>query len=289
MLRLRRRALWEGASRLPRLIFPAIYAIIGGSIIAIVTRSASLNIVNTYAGLELTLLIVLGLVIYLSHSMSSRINDLHKRSRLVVDHYMTPYEALMAGNRVIEAAQPGAWIRSVFTAVEAYSTPNDADIGLAQQRYFDSINDRLGMVNYHRLVQVTPADVGSKGRPLYQLSSPAHLEHYRKAIAVRNSSRHGAYTTRVDVVPARLALTFVIVQNPNVGPGGEVIFQINEHIVTDHDPPAVRMAGGFIIRDPEGQVVPHFDAWFKSLANSERLRAVSETDLSPSNAAGTQI
>lgn len=278
-----RASLWNGLAtgivRLPTIVLPVVYAVLGGAILELVSRSASLNVINSYTGLEIALLVVLVLMIYMTHTTSARIQDLHKRSKLVFEQCLTANDGLIVGKRLIESAQPGATIRSIYTLVEKYSTPNDAGLALIQQQYMDAINERLGSVNYHRLIQLSDADLRPGGRTLADLCNPSHVDHFRKAIGARSDPRHSMYTTRVDVVPARLDLTFVIVQNRDAGPGGDVLFQINEHILEGHSSPSVRMSGGFVIKDPDGQVVPYFDAWFRSLANSDRLRAVTDDDL----------
>jgi hypothetical protein len=262
-------------SALPSAIFPVAYAILGGSIIAVVQHNASLNVVNTYVGLQIALLVVLAVIIYLVRDIASRIEDLHKNSKLVVEYYESAQDAFSAGRRIVESAQVGASIRVVNSFVES---DKSAD-GPAQKIWLDSLVGRLGAVHYHRIIQLATQDLERDGgRPLYEFIAPNYIEHYRQTLAVQRAS-HDRFMTRVDAVPARYPMTFAIIQNPGASPGGYLMVQISEYVQQLDASTALSMAGSFLIRDPDGQLVPHFVSFFTSLANSDKLRSVSMDEL----------
>jgi hypothetical protein len=88
-------------------------------------------------------------------------------------------------------------------------------------------------------------------------------------------------TTLLDAVPARYPTSFVLITTPN---SSHLIWQMNEHVphlrgsnghLTDDE--KVRLAGVFIISDPDREITKHFERWFYELANSvERTPATSE-------------
>src|SRR5437899_455139 len=193
------RSVLHAVSTLPSALFPLVYAILGGSIIAVVQHNASLNLVNTYEGLQIALLAVLAVIVYLVRDVASRIDDLHKSSKLIVDYYGSPRDVFAAGRRIVESAQPGAWIRVVNSFVESDASADDQ----AQGIWLDSILDRLGTVHYHRIVQLTEQDLDkTSGRSLREFVAPNYIAHYRRTLMAQPAS-HSLFVTRIDAVPAR--------------------------------------------------------------------------------------
>jgi len=81
---------------------------------------------------------------------------------------------------------------------------------------------------------------------------------------------HAGHTRRnaikLEQVAARLPTSFVVVRN---GKGGEIIWQMNHHDPAIGDD-AERMAGIFIVNDPEGLLVHNFIDWFNALDTGRR-------------------
>ena len=149
----------------------------------------------------------------------------------------------------------------------------------AQGIWLDSILDRLGTVHYHRIVQLTEQDLDkTSGRSLREFVAPNYIAHYRRTLMAQPAS-HSLFVTRIDAVPARYPMTFAIIQNPGEPPGGVLLVQISQYVQQAGGSTALSMAGSFLIRDPDGQLVPHFVSLFTSLANSSRLRAVTLDEL----------
>jgi hypothetical protein len=263
-------------SGLPNALFPLVYAIIGGAIIAVVERAASHAVVNTYAGLQIALLVVVGIIIYTVRLILSRIDDLHKRSKLAVDYYRTPTDALTAAQRLVESLQEDASLRVVNSFVEADTSANKS----VRRLWYGSIEERLGRIHYHRVIQLAERDVrGTSGRSLYQFVSAVYADHFRNTLLIRRDLKNSRHITRIDAVPARYPITFGIFQNPGSAPGGTLYFQVNEYAPTDDDTVVWSVAGAFVIRDPDGQLVPHFESLFTTLANSDGLRGVALDEL----------
>lgn len=273
MLPRRLQSLRQAALSMPSALVAILYTILGGSIIAVVERAASLNVVNSFAGLQLVLLVVLALFIYMIHRIESRVDDLHKRSKLVVDYYANAEDELAAAKRIVASLKDGASIRIVTSFIEA-ETPGVPWRDL----WYGAIEGSLGTIHYHRIIQLQEV-TRDGGRPLYELVSPSYLKHFRETLLARSRLRDARHITRIDAVPARYPITFVIVQNPGTAPGGILILSVNQYMQTKEGTVSWSMAGSFVIHDPDGQLVPHFESLFNGLASADGLRAITLDEL----------
>lgn len=269
----RLQVLRRAALSMPGALVAILYTILGGSIVAILERGASLNVVNSFAGLQVVLLLVLAFVIYMVHRIESRVDDLHKRSKLVVDYYANSEDELVAAKRIVASLKDGASIRIVTSFIEA-ETPGVPWRDL----WYSAIQGSVGTIHYHRIIQLQ--DVTRDGeRPLYELLSPSYLKHFRGTLLARSRLRDTRHITRIDAVPARYPITFVIVQNPGAAPGGTLIVSMNQYAQTKEGPASWTMAGSFVIDDPDGQLVPHFESLFNGLASADGLRPITLDEL----------
>jgi hypothetical protein len=234
-------------------------------------------------------LIVLVITTGMLSNLYRSVSELKSRAGLSIDYYRLD-QGLQSSERdrqagamysacihVIESAQEdgNSRIFAVNSFVEIGGQPGDGQVEIESRRYLKTLEKKLGLVSYHRIIQLADYDLnrlpeGSIG----DLIAPNYREHYR-AIVKAGGNSPGRRAAIVDAVPAKYPISFVIVQNPQDGEfGGRLIWQMNEHVQRNAThPDSVRITGVFIVRDPEGIMLRTFVEWFEELkkANPYRL------------------
>jgi hypothetical protein len=161
-------------------------------------------------------------------------------------------------------------IQAVNSFVEIGGKPEDSYVEAESRRYLKTLEKKLGIVSYHRIIQLADYDLrrlpeGSIG----DLIAPNYRDHYR-AIVKAGGNSPGRRAAIVDAVRAKYPISFVVIQNSQDGEyGGRLIWQMNEHLQTHAThPDSVQLTGVFIIHDPEGIMIKTFIEWFEELKSS---------------------
>jgi hypothetical protein len=158
--------------------------------------------------------------------------------------------------------------------VEIGGQPGDDHVEKESRRYLATLDKKLGLVRYHRIIQLAEQDLarlpnGSIG----DLIAPNYCDHYRNIVKNGDHSP-GRRAAIVDAVRAKYPISFVVIQNPRDGDfGGQLIWQMNEHVHGDaghHD--SVQITGVFIVKDPEGIMLRTFVEWFEELQKASPHR-----------------
>jgi ketosteroid isomerase-like protein len=291
---------WITSERLalPSLLVAAIYVIFGGAVLNLIENLAQSRVTGPTPWLVAAILMVLSLVIFLQRRVESRIEDLHRRQRLSVQYFAGGSGA--AGQAVYRAAAgliekatgPDCKIQAVNSFIEVFANSTDQAAESDRSSYLRTIESKLGQINYHRIIQLNARDRTALARiRIGDVISKDYGEHYAKIVEYVRRARPTTGTgarvvTRLDAVPARYPTSFVLIKTPD---GSHLIWQMNEHVPHvprsgDHpiEDEKVRLAGVFIISDPDEQITQHFERWFNELANSVELTAVTTDQLKKS-------
>lgn len=190
--------------------------------------------------------------------------------------------------RVIDSAleDGSSRIIAVNSFVEIGGQAGDGYVDAESRRYLRTLEKKLGLVSYHRIIQLADYDLdrlpdGSIG----DLIAPNYRDHYREIVKAGSNSR-GRRAAIVDAVRAKYPISFVVVQNPQDGEyGGRLIWQMNEHLQSGAaHPDSVEITGVFIVSDPEGVMTKTFFEWFEELkkASPHRLTVQNlQVDVAP--------
>jgi ketosteroid isomerase-like protein len=283
---------------LPTLLAAFVYVIFGGAAFNLVENLVQERISGPTPWLVAAILLVLALAIYLQRRIESRIEELHRRQLLSVEYFaggsgisgQAVYRAATA--LVDKASGPDCQIMAVNSFVEVFADSTDPAEESDRTSYLRAIESKLGQTNYHRILQLNARDRDALSRiRIGDVISKNYGEHYQRIVdSVRKprprAALRGSVVTRLDAVPARYPTSFVLIKTPD---GSHLIWQMNEHV--PHDPAAngypieeekVRLAGVFIISDPDEQITQYFERWFNELASSEERTAITSEQLAKS-------
>jgi len=150
-------------------------------------------------------------------------------------------------------------------------------LGSEQQRrsYFEAIENKIGKVNYHRILQVNTEHL-VEGE-LSQKIVSSYEEHFLNIVKMRDKGS-SSRPVLLDQVPAKYPVSFVIVSNHN--DSSYLIWQVNEHVVSKAEPTdALKLRGVFLIADPDEQIIQYFKGWFSEISNSPMRKAVQQKDI----------
>jgi uncharacterized protein len=278
---------------LPSLLVAFVYVIFGGAAFNLVENLVQQRISGPTPWLIAAILLVLALAIYLQRRIESRIEDLHRRQRLSVEYFTggrgASGQALYrAAAALIDKAEgPDCEIMAVNSFVEVFADSTDPAEESDRTSYLRTIESKFGKINYHRILQLNARDRDALSRiRIGDVISKNYGEHYESIVEYVNKSRPGVgtrVTTLLDAVPAKYPTSFVLIKTPE---GSHLIWQMNEHV--PHSPNAsnhpieeekVRLAGVFIISDPDEQITQYFEQWFKELANSMQRTPITPDQL----------
>jgi ketosteroid isomerase-like protein len=292
---------WFNAQRLalPKLLMTAIFVIFGSAVLNLVENLATDRIARPTGWLAAAVLVALSLAIFLQHRIELRIEDLHRRQRLSVQYFAGGSGA--AGQAVYRAATSliekatcaDCKILAVNSFVEVFADSTDTAAEADRKSYLRTIESKLGQVSYHRIIQLNAKDRNALTKiRIGDVISKNYGEHYKRVASFvsRSSGDTGlgaSVVTRLDAVPARYPTSFVLIKTPV---GSHLIWQMNEHVPQDSpgmgnsfiEEERVRLAGVFIISDPDEQITRYFERWFNELASSVQLTAVSLDQLEKS-------
>jgi uncharacterized protein len=291
---------WMTAERLawPSIFIASVYVIFGGATRNLAENLITRNISGPTPWLVAAILLVMSFIVFLWRRIELRIDDLHRRQRLSVEYY--PGGSGASGQAVYAAAAgiiekatgPDCRIMAVNSFVEVFADSTDEAAEADRSSYLRSIEAKLGQVHYHRIIQLNARDRDALSRiRIGDVISKNYGEHYRKVVEfvqpTRSIAGRGAdVTTLLEAVPARYPMSFVLITTPD---GSYLIWQMNEHVphsqesnghLTDDD--KVRLAGVFIISDPDEEITTHFERWFNELANSVERTTVKLEQLQKS-------
>lgn len=283
---------------LPTLLAACVYVVFGGAAFNVIESLVQDRISGPTPWLVAAILLVLALAIYLQRRIESRIEELHRRQRLSVEYFAGGSGT--SGHAVYRAAQglvdkasgPDCTIMAVNSFVEVFADSTDQAEESDRTSYLRTIESRLGQTNYHRILQLNARDRDALSRiKIGDVISKNYGEHYEKIVEhVQKQRSHtglGAkVVTQLDAVPARYPISFVLLKTPE---GSYLIWQMNEHIphspdINNHpiEEEKVRLAGVFIISDPDEQITQYFERWFNELANSIERTPITPDQLKKS-------
>jgi len=223
----------------------------------------------------------MALLIAMMNRVVHLVEGLSSKSRLTVRHYASDENGLGRvfdeSRKIIEEAKEdgSCTILAVNSFTEMFE--ESQQLGSEQQRrsYFEAIENKIGKVNYHRILQVNTEHL-VEGE-LSQKIVSSYEEHFLNIVKMRdkgNSSR----PVLLDQVPAKYPVSFVIVSNHN--DSSYLIWQVNEHVISKAGPTdALKLRGVFLITDPDEQIIQYFKGWFSEISNSPMRKAVQQKDI----------
>lgn len=202
-----------------------------------------------------------------------RLDDLHSTQRIHA-HFSNGPEDYALMRNAIEQAKTGGTIYAVNSFEIPYRglAPHDPkDIAAAEEArkgYYKAINEKMGQVSYHRILQVHDTNDPKIG----DLVDPTYLRHFRDMLALEGSEK--AIQTRLWVAPTRYSMSFVIVENPQGD--SYLIWQVDKHLENG----GYKAAGHMIVEDPDEVIIKDFKVLFNGL--EQQARHVRLEDLGPS-------
>src|SRR3954453_18328483 len=128
---------------------------------------------------------------------------------------------------LINKARAGGTIYAVnsfeipYRGVAPHNPKDMATAEDARKSYYKAINDKMGQVNYHRILQGHDTNNPKIG----DLVDSVYLQHFKDMLALGGSDK--AIQTRLWVAPTRYSMSFVIVENP--GGDSYLIWQVDKH------------------------------------------------------------
>lgn len=190
-----------------------------------------------------------------------KVDDLHK-SQSIHSRFYPASDAYSEMKRVISEAKEGGSIYILNSFEDPYvgldaSNPAAEE---ARRNYYQVIHDKMGRVNYRRVIQVR--DV--QDPKITTLVDPIYAEHFRRMVAAQEESRNEIVTS-LHVAPARYSMSFVIVENP--GGRSFLTHQIDRHLPEQG---GYKAAGYMIIEDPDEVIIRHFKRLFNEVAQESR-------------------
>jgi hypothetical protein len=248
-------------------------------IVGLAENSVTQAVVTNTALVNVAVLVALVVLIGLMIAVLSSLERLRARSGLTIEYYPGEtaselVELHRQAAKVIRRARPEAAIYAVNSYLEVFGGAMDGGVEHAQRGYLKEFERKFDSISYHRLIQLSNGErAGTRRGPLARVVSPAYLDHFRAMIRCADEDRRRL--VKIEEVEALLPTSFVVVKN---GDGGDVIWQMNQHAPQDGRPNAMRIAGVFIVSDPDGRLLRHFMDWFHTL-DSGRSHVLTEDEL----------
>lgn len=144
----------------------------------------------------------------------------------------------------------------------------DAKTQAVRKLYFEALEGKLDIINYHRIIQVDPKT------HLRDLVDETHLAHFRVILELRDRAESDR-PVQIERVPIRYPYSFFIIKNP----GGSKHLSLDifeESPVTGQ----LRIVGALHVTDPDEQLIAPFETLFRTLAVSPDRVAIREDQLS---------
>ncbi|MGW0632740.1 hypothetical protein [Streptomyces sp. NPDC002758] len=249
---------------------------------------AGKRITDTQGGLLCGILLMLAFLIYGIGALHERVSEHNKstdkwfkkfddragtsiqyktaRYGQADEHPKQARELYEAAGKVIDSARPGDEIYAVNSFLEVFQQDSNPEIEQLQTQYLKRIEQSVRRrVRYHRLIQLESLEDLEPDRPSLSKSiEPSYLDHYRWMVGQRSDA--AGNLVDMDAVPARYPISFVVLKRKgaNGETGGSIIWQIDEHIQRNGHAEAARqrIAGIFVIKNPQGDLVKCFLDWF---------------------------
>jgi hypothetical protein len=199
-----------------------------------------------------------------------KLDDLHSTQRIHA-HFSNGPEDYALMRYAIEQAKEGGTIYAVNSFEIPYKglAPHDPkDISAAEDArkgYYKAIAEKMGKVNYHRIIQVHDM----RNPKISELVDPTYLQHFKDMLAL--GDREKSIQTRLWVAPTRYSMSFVIVENPKGD--SYLIWQVDKHLETG----GYKAAGHMIVEDPDEVIIKNFKELYNDL--EQQARHVLPSDL----------
>lgn len=260
----------------------AIYAIAGGTIWNIIQDQISRGVSEWQAWTLAFVILSFAIICFMIHYVVIQVDDLHKKNRISIRYYASddpngPERVYDESRKFIEEAKEDgtSQIIAVNSFVEIFQESDDSVAEKHRNAYFHAIENKVGKVDYHRIIQLNLSDPDVN--QISKRIANNYKEHFATIIKKRDSNKFQR-GIRLDRVNARYPITFVVIENKN--DTSYLIWQINEHIsllngVSD----ALRLKGVFLIVDPDQQIIKYFKSWFNQISNNETLQPIKLSEL----------
>ncbi len=136
----------------------------------------------------------------------------------------------------------------------------DANTERVRKMYFDVVEDKLGVINYRRIIQISPeAD-------LRNMLDDSHLIHFRAVVDRRDGGGSGR-VLQLARVPIRYPYSFIIFKRPN----GLNFLSLD---IFEEAPDSFAIVGSLHVTDPDGQLIAPFEALFRNLESHAKWTSV---------------
>jgi hypothetical protein len=201
-----------------------------------------------------------------------------------VDRAVQAERLYAEAKRVIDYAEEDGQSRilAVNSFVEIGGQAGDEQVMARSRSYLQSIDRKLGKVNYHRIIQLAEADLARLPHgSVAPLIAENYSEHYRRMLQVSENSP-GQRAAVLEAVPAKYPTSYLMVQNKEDGQyGGRLIWQMHEHVPDGVRGDEVQLTGLIIIIDPGGSILRTFVEWFEELRKSTLVYRLTAANLAP--------
>lgn len=218
---------------------------------------------------------ILALNVFMVALLLVKVDDLHRAQRIQARFYPAS-EAYTEMKRVLSEAKEGGTIYVLNSFEDPYVGLDRSNPGAeeARREYFGVIEDKLGRVNYRRVLQVR--DVAHP--KIAGLVDPTYAQHFRNMVALQDAPKNEIVTS-LQVAPARYSMSFVIVENVN---GRSFLtWQVDRHLP---DQGGYKAAGYMIVEDPDQVIIRHFKGLFNEVAHESRLVRMEDIEPVPAQA-----
>jgi hypothetical protein len=192
-----------------------------------------------------------------------KLDDLHTAQR-VHAHFSNGPEDYSLMRDAIEQAKPGGTIYAVnsfeipYRGVAPHDSKDMPTAEDARKGYYKAINEKMGQVNYHRILQVHDTNDPKIG----DLVDSVYLQHFKDMLALENGNK--SVQTRLWIAPTRYSMSFVIVENP--GGDSYLIWQVDKHL----EEGGYKAAGHMIVEDPDQVIIRDFKVLYNTLEQESR-------------------
>jgi hypothetical protein len=269
------------------LMMKAVWALAGGALAVLIEHLLA----GEFLKKPVPWLVVFGiacfaLTCYLVYLILARIEELYLRSRLSIRYLPLPVGDSIAAEKVYREARRmverantkgECEIVAVNSFGPKFDDPDDIRAESAHDGYFKAFEERLGTVDYHRIVQYEGID----STILRDYLSRSYERHFAAVVKYRDEHQASGRSTRLDCVPLRYPTSYAVVDNR--GADAYLFWQLNECISRDNKN-VFRPRGFLIVADPERQLVRYFKEWFTTLANNPKLRAIAAEEIAAQTA-----
>lgn len=261
------------------LIIAPIIAIVSLVVYEAIQETVSKEILDSQLLQNLFIIVLFGIIVLISFQIKEKVDDLYKTRRLHIRYIPVDLdngkELYQSCTKFVEEAKEhgNSEILAVNSFVEVFQESVDIAKNEYRTKYLEALKRKAKVADYHRIIQVRHNKSGFEN--FANLLSDSYRNHYSELIELRNNSKDTR--TRIDVSPPLFPESFVVISNYKET--SYLIWQINEHVPDKNNKDSLRLAGVFLITDPDEQVVKYFRNWFNQLISSRDLRPLLLSDI----------